>query len=102
MKAWKISGTLGFALLLCVGSAMAQDPRQGVPPIDLNAPLQPLDTTTGGPSQPAPNRPPIGAARGVDAPFASQTYDPSQVTPDPNTLAGAAPFTLGSLQHLSL
>lgn len=101
MKAWKISGTLGFALLLCVGSAMgqSQDPRQGMPPVDPNAPLQPLDTTTGGPSQPAPNRPPIGAARGVDAPFDPQSYDPSQVTPDPNTLAGAAPFTLGSLQH---
>lgn len=99
MKAWKISGTLGFALLLCVGSALAQDPRQGVPPIDPNAPLQPLDTTTGGPSQPSSSRPPVGAARGVDAPFDPQTYDPSQVTPDPNTLAGAAPFTLGSLQH---
>ena len=99
MKAWKITGTFGLALFLCVGSAMAQDPRQGMPPIDPNAPLQPLDTTTGEPSQPAPSRPPVAAARGVDAPFDPQTYDPSQVTPDPNTLAGAAPFTLGSLQH---
>jgi hypothetical protein len=99
MNVWKISGTLSFALLLCVSSAMAQDPKQGMPPIDPNAPLQPLDTTVGGASQPSSNRPPIGAARGVDVPFDPQSYDPSQVTPDPNTLAGAAPFTLGSLQH---
>ena len=46
-----------------------------------------------------PNKPPIGAARGVTAPFDPQPYDPSQVTPDQNTLAGAVPFTLGSLQH---
>ena len=32
-------------------------------------------------------------------PSDTQSYDPSQVTPDTNTLAGAAPFTLGSLQH---
>jgi hypothetical protein len=99
MKAWKISGILGVALLLCVSLAMAQDPKQGMPPIDPNAPLQPLDTTTGGPSQPAENRPPVGAARGVDAPFDPQTYDPSQVIPDQNTLAGVESFTLGSLQH---
>ena len=47
------------------------------------------------------NKPPIGAARGVETPFDPQPYDPSQVTPDQNTLAGAAPFTLGSLQHTS-
>ena len=32
-------------------------------------------------------------------PSDTQSYDPAQVTPDTNTLAGAAPFTLGSLQH---
>jgi hypothetical protein len=99
MKAWKISKIFGVTILLCASSAFAQDPRQGTPPIDPNAPLQPLDTTVGGPDQPASRRPPLAAARGVDAPFDPHTYDPSQVTPDPNTLAGAAPFTLGSLQH---
>jgi hypothetical protein len=28
-----------------------------------------------------------------------QSYDPAQATPDENTLAGAVPFTLGSMQH---
>lgn len=98
MKAWKISGTLSLALLLCVSAAKAQDPKQGMPPVDPNAPIQPLDTTVGGASQPA-SQPPIGAARGLDAPSDPQTYDPSQVTPDQNTLSGFESFTLGSLQH---
>jgi hypothetical protein len=73
--------------------------KQDMPPIDPNAPLQPLDTTVGGPSSPAANKPPIGAARGIDAPSNSEVYDPSQVTPDQNTLAGAEPLSLGYLQH---
>jgi hypothetical protein len=100
VKSWKTSWTLGIALLLCTSSSIAQDQKQVPSPIDPNAPLQPLDTTAGGgPSGRSANRPPIGAARGVDAQFDPQRYDPSQVTPDQNTLAGAAPFTLGSLQH---
>ncbi|HTC62180.1 MAG TPA: hypothetical protein VK709_05010 [Candidatus Saccharimonadales bacterium] len=100
MKAWKLSKIFGVTMLLCASSALAQDQRQSVPPIDPNAPLQPLDTTVGGSDRPVSNRPPLAAARGVDASSDnSEAYDPSQVTPDPNTLAGAAPFTLGSLQH---
>ena len=99
MNAWKISKALGVAMLLCASSAFAQDPKQDMPPIDPNAPLQPLDTSSGGASRPAADRPPLAAARGVEASSDSETYDPSQVTPDQNTLAGAEPLTLGSLQH---
>ena len=42
---------------------------------------------------------PTGAARGVSAANDPQPYDPSQVTPDSNTLAGAQLFGVGSLQH---
>lgn len=84
------------ALALCASGAFAQDQKQDTSPVDPNAPVQPLDTT---PNAGYPNKPPVGAARGVDGPDDTQPYDPSQVTPDTNTLAGAAPFTLGSLQH---
>ncbi len=88
------------ALMLCATIAFAQDQKQdeNTSPIDPNAPLQPLDTPPGGAAY--PNKPPVGVLRGgaIDTPEA-QPYDPAQVTPDQNTLAGAAPFTLGSLQH---
>lgn len=42
---------------------------------------------------------PAAAARGVSLADDPQPYDPSQVTPDANTLAGAELFGLGSLQH---
>jgi hypothetical protein len=96
MKVRETSWMFVVALVLCTTGAFAQDQKQDTSPIDPNAPLQPLDTT---PGVGYPNKPPIGAARGVSAPFDPQPYDPSQVTPDQNTLAGAAPFTLGSLQH---
>jgi hypothetical protein len=96
MKLWKTSWILVVALVLCTAGAFAQDQKQDTSPIDPNAPLQPLDSN---PSGGYSNKPPIGAARGVSAPFDPQPYDPSQVTPDQNTLAGAAPYTLGSLQH---
>jgi hypothetical protein len=83
------------ALALCATGAFAQDQKQDTSPIDPSAPLQPLDTTPGG----GYAKPPIGAVRGVNVPDDAQPYDPAQVTPDQNTLAGAAPFTLGSLQH---
>jgi hypothetical protein len=83
------------ALALCATASFAQDQKQGATPPDQNTPLQPLGSNTGTTS---PNQP-IGAARGVNGPSDSQSYDPSQVTPDANTLAGATPFTLGSLQH---
>lgn len=42
---------------------------------------------------------PAAAARGVSSTDSSVPYDPSQVTPDTNTLAGAQLFGVGSLQH---
>jgi hypothetical protein len=96
MKLWQTSWTVVVALVLCTTGAFAQDQKQDTSPIDPNAPLQPLDPS---PSGGYANRPPVGAARGVAEPFDPQPYDPAQVTPDQNTLAGAAPFTLGSMQH---
>ncbi len=86
-------------MLCCATTASAQDQKQDpdVSPVDPNAPLQPLP-----PSGVPANKPPIGVVRGATAdagPFDPQPYDPAQVVPDQNTLAGAAPFTLGSLQH---
>jgi hypothetical protein len=42
---------------------------------------------------------PVPAARGVSSGSDPQPYDPSQVTPDTNTLAGAQLFGVGSLTH---
>jgi len=98
MKLRQTIWVLGVVMLLCASAAIAQDQKQDQQPLDPNAPLQPLDTTPSGGNA---NRPPVAAARGVDTSNNSynQNYDPSQVTPDTNTLAGAAPITLGSLQH---
>jgi hypothetical protein len=97
MKLPEKSWTLVVAAILCATAVFAQDQKQDTSPIDPNAPLQPLDTSPSGKS----TNKPVGAARGVAGQYDSQPYDPSQVTPDRNTLAGAAPFTLGSLQHTS-
>jgi hypothetical protein len=86
---------LVIALALCATAALAQDQKQDTSPIDPNAPLQPLDSSASGGNA---NRP-IGAARGGVVTPADTVYDPSQVTPDQNTLAGVEPITLGSLQH---
>jgi hypothetical protein len=95
MKLRETSWIVVAALVFCAAAVSAQDQKPDTSPIDPNAPLQPLDTRpTGGYA----NKP-VGAARGVAAPYDPQPYDPSQVVPDQNTLAGAAPFTLGSLQH---
>jgi hypothetical protein len=94
MRLCETSWTVIVVLVLSAIGAFAQDQKQDTSPIDPNAPLQPLNPSSG-----YPNKPPIGAARGVSAPFDPQPYDPSQVTPDQNTLAGVTPFTLGSLQH---
>ena len=99
MKRWKISWAFGAALLLCASAAVAQDQKQDTSPIDPNAPLQPLDMTPSGAGSGYANRPPAAAARGVDTVSDPQPYEPSQATPDQNTLAGASPFTLGSLQR---
>src|SRR5215472_10564209 len=100
---WALVVSLAF---LCTSLAFAQDqPQQPPSPLDPNAPLQPLPPAGGAgnsTSNPTSNskRPPTPAGRGVSEPFdPQQQYDPSQVSPDQNTLAGAAPFTLGSLRH---
>lgn len=98
MKLRKTSWILLAALALCATGALAQDQNQkpDTSPIDPNAPLQPLDTSP----NPGKNaNQPVGVIRGVEGPDNSQPFDPAQVTPDQNTLAGAAPYTLGSLQH---
>jgi len=101
----KKSWALIFALALCAGSAFAQDQRQDTAPIDPNAPLQPLGATPApntAPNQPATGgyaNPPIGAARGLDGPDDTLPNNLTQETPDTNTLAGAAAFTLGTPQH---
>jgi hypothetical protein len=95
MKLPEKSWTLIVAVMLCATTMFAQDQKQDTSPIDPNAPLQPLDTSVSG----KPASKPAGAARGLSGEYDSQPYDPSQVTPDRNTLAGVSPFTLGSLQH---
>jgi hypothetical protein len=95
MKVQETRWILVVALALCATGAFAQDQIQNTP-IDPNVPLQPLYSN---PSGVYSNNPPIGAARGVSAPFDPQPYDPLQVTPDQNTLAGAVPLTLGSRQR---
>ena len=100
MKSRTTIWALVAALALCATAASAQNQQQDTPsPIDPNAPLQPLDTTPN--TGKNPNQP-IGVVRGVVQGAnegQQQPYDPSQVMPDQNTLAGAAPYTLGSLQH---
>jgi len=93
MNVAKTTWILMAALVLCAGGAFAQDQKDETSPIDPNAPLQPMDS-----SPVYPKGPPIPAGRGVNGPD-PESYDPSQVTPDTNTLAGAAPYTVGSLQH---
>lgn len=97
MKIRITTWTLAACLALSANAVFAQDQQQQPSPLDPNAPLQPL-TPAGGAVYPG-HRPPIGAARGVESQYDPQTYDPSAVAPDQNTLAGAAPLTLGSLQH---
>ena len=93
-SSWALVVSLVF---LCTSLAFAQDQPQPPSPLDPNAPLQPLPPAGGASNS---KKPPTPAARGVSDPFdTQQQYDASQVTPDQNTLAGAAPFTLGSLQH---
>jgi hypothetical protein len=93
MKMRDVSWALAVALAICVpvcAQNQSSDSQQAAP----SGPIQPLGSVFGGHSKlPAP------AARGVSLADESQVSDPSQVTPDANTLAGAQPFGLGSLQH---
>jgi hypothetical protein len=96
MNMRKTSWILIAALVFCASAAIAQDQKQDTSPIDPNAPLQPLDTTPGGVYG---NKPPVGVVRGANAPYEPETYNYNQAVPDQNTLAGAAPFTIGSLER---
>jgi hypothetical protein len=87
------SCVLVLTLILCATASLAQNQKQDTPPVDPNAPLPPLNTNQNG----GYANPPIGAARGVSGPDNYEPYDPSQVTPDTNTLASPSPFTVGSL-----
>jgi hypothetical protein len=100
LRAFNWALAVSLSALLCAATAFAQAQQQEPSPLDPNAPLQPLNPNPQpAPGAGSPSRPPAGAARGVSSPYDPQQYDPSQVVPDQNTLAGAAPFTLGELQH---
>lgn len=84
---------LTTALAICSGGVHAQ--AQNPPPANPSAPIAPVNSGLGG----GYSKPPAPAARGVDASLDPASYDPSQVTPDQNTLAGAEFFSVGSLSH---
>jgi len=76
----------------------------------VHAQAQNQNSQSAGPSSPSPatsspatgggyGKRPTGAGRGVSSANDPQPYDPSQVTPDANTLAGAQLFGVGSLEH---
>jgi hypothetical protein len=90
---WALAVSLVF---LGCSLALSQGQPQQPSPIDPNAPLQPLPPAGG---TNAPKRAPSSTLSPDASPYDPSPYDPSQVAPDQNTLAGAAPFTLGSLQH---
>jgi hypothetical protein len=93
MKVRDTIWALAVALVLCATIVHAQDQKQGSQSASPNSALPPLDLGVSG----GPGKPPIGAARGISAANAPQPNDPAQVLPDTNTLAGAEPFGLGSL-----
>jgi hypothetical protein len=95
MKLRKTIWALAFALLLCVTEGGVQAQNQGAPSAAPIAPLPPVNTSGAGGN----GKPPAAAARGVSGPSDPVSYDPSQVTPDDNTLSGAQQFGLGSLDH---
>ncbi len=86
---WALAVALAIFVPAISATAQSQDSQQTNP----SAPMQPLGSGGGYSKQPA------GAARGVSMAEDSQLYDPSQVTPDANTLAGAELFGLGSLHR---
>ena len=96
MKVKKIVWMLPVALTLCITVARAQGQNQTPDPRSVNpsTPLPPMDS--GGNTVSGAR--PVPAARGVSA-GDSQPYDPSQVEPDSNTLAGAELLGVGALQQ---
>src|SRR5215467_452852 len=93
MKMRNLSWAIAAALAIFAPSLHAQGQAADSQQANPAAPMQPLGL--GG----AYSKQPAAAARGVSMADDSQLYDPSQVTPDANTLAGAQLFGLGSLQH---
>ena len=81
------------ALVLCVTAVYAQNQDPNSQSGNPSAPIPPTSSPLGGgyAQQPAP------AARGVSPAYTPQPGEPSQVTPDTNTLAGAQLFGVGSL-----
>ena len=97
MKLRNTNWALVVALVLCATAAFAQDQKQDTV-ADRSRMLRSSRWIRLRPS----------GGNGINRPSAryaaltcrdTQPYDPAQVTPDKNTLAGAEPFTLGSLQH---
>jgi hypothetical protein len=83
------------AMALSVAAVHAQD--QSRDPRSVN-PIPPNSSTNAGASS-GFGKSPIPAAHGVSALYDAQLYDPAQAEPDTNTLSGAEPFGVGSLQH---
>jgi len=87
------------ALVLCLaaprvhGQSQTPDPRS----VNPTTPLPPMDSSGGTSGGTNSGARPVPAARGV---FTSEPeYDPAQVTPDTNTLAGAQLLGVGSLRQ---
>ena len=95
MKLREKASWLAVALFACAATSLAQDQPQ--------APDQPISTSPTQSTAPSMGggytEPPAAAARGVSPAYEPQLYDRSQVSPDSNTLAGAAYLGLGSLRH---
>ena len=93
-------GVLAVAVVLCANVVHAQGQGQGSQTASPASPLPPADTT-GSTASSGSGKAPAAAARGVSGGYDdSNPYDPSQVMPDSNTLAGAQLFGLGSLEHV--
>ncbi|MGH9681093.1 MAG: hypothetical protein ACRD4Y_14190 [Candidatus Acidiferrales bacterium] len=94
MNSRVIIWALAFTLAACASAAHAQAPDQ-------NSQSQDPAFANPTPSTPPQSREartlPAAAARGVSEPDDLQPYDPANVTPDVNTLAGAQLFGVGSL-----
>jgi hypothetical protein len=92
MKLQKIM--LGTAVSLALGFTAAHAQTQKTDP-QSGSPVSPADS---GDSSNYGKRP-AAVARGVSQANGQQSYDPSQVQPDTNTLAGAENLGVGSLTH---
>jgi hypothetical protein len=92
MKSQKIVLGIAVSVALCFTAAHAQDQKS--------------DPQSGSPSAPSDSgasdnygKKPAAVARGVSQSYSPQSYDPTQVQPDTNTLSGAENLGVGSLTH---